>query len=74
MQCVYVKPGYRAAGFGGRLINELVGLAHQLGLERVIVHSSPRAVSAYLRNGFSGSPQLLQTEVAVPTRSRSRSR
>lgn len=67
VQCVYVKPDHRAAGLGGRLIDALVALAHQLGLERVTVHSSERAVSAYRRHGFAVSPHLLQAQVAIPS-------
>lgn len=67
VQCVYVKPGHRDAGLGGRLIDALVQLAHGIGLERVTVHSSKRAVSAYRRHGFSDSPQLLQATIGMPT-------
>ncbi|MGW0372032.1 GNAT family N-acetyltransferase [Streptomyces coeruleorubidus] len=35
-----------------------------LGLERVTVHSSRRAIPAYARCGFQESPRLLQARVA----------
>ncbi|MEU1933649.1 GNAT family N-acetyltransferase [Streptomyces coeruleorubidus] len=35
-----------------------------LGLERVTVHSSRRAIPAYARCGFQESPRLLQDRVA----------
>ncbi|MFJ7179584.1 hypothetical protein ACIQXA_25020 [Streptomyces massasporeus] len=38
--------------------------AHEFGLERVTVHSSPRAVTAYARGGFERSPRLLQVRLA----------
>ncbi|MFJ5993848.1 GNAT family N-acetyltransferase [Streptomyces sp. NPDC092370] len=38
--------------------------ARELGLERVTVHSSPRAVPAYARSGFQESPRLLQAQVS----------
>lgn len=38
-------------------------LARTLGLERVTVHSSVRATSAYARQGFAVSPQLLQADL-----------
>jgi GNAT superfamily N-acetyltransferase len=60
VQCVYVVPEARGDGLGGRLIDGIVGLAGQLGLERVTVHSSERAVTAYERRGFASSPVLLQ--------------
>ncbi|EHR63214.1 GNAT family N-acetyltransferase [Saccharomonospora cyanea] len=61
VQCVYVVPGERASGLGGRLIDAVVALGGELGLERVTVHSTFRAISAYCRHGFAASPRLLQT-------------
>ena len=61
VQCVYVVPEARDSGLGGRLIDGILGLAAELGLERVTVHSSERAVTAYERGGFEVSPCLLQT-------------
>ncbi|MBQ0986195.1 GNAT family N-acetyltransferase [Streptomyces sp. F63] len=60
VQCVYVVPAERGAGLGGLLIDAVRELARESGLERVTVHSSPRAVPAYVRHGFAVSPQLLQ--------------
>ncbi len=62
VQCVYVLPERRDGGLGGRLIEAVLGLARDLGVERVSVHSSERAVSAYSRHGFAVSPRLLQTK------------
>ncbi|WP_031478299.1 GNAT family N-acetyltransferase [Streptomyces bicolor] len=67
LQCVYVVPESRDAGLGGRLITETLARARDLGLERVTVHSSPRAIPAYARQGFENSPRLLQTHVARAT-------
>ena len=53
LQCVYVVPGERDGGLGGRLIDAVLDRARELGLERVTVHSSPRAVPAYSRHGFN---------------------
>jgi GNAT superfamily N-acetyltransferase len=64
VQCVYVVPDERNNGLGGRLIDVILELAHELGLERVTVHSSARAISAYARHGFAVSPRLLQADVA----------
>ncbi|MET9290832.1 GNAT family N-acetyltransferase [Streptomyces sp. NPDC003077] len=63
VQCVYVVPDERDTGLGGRLIDAVLRLARDLGLERVTVHSSTRAVPAYTRHGFAPSPRLLQAEV-----------
>lgn len=67
LQCVYVVPEARDAGLGGRLITETLARAKDLGLERVTVHSSPRAIQAYARQGFENSPRLLQAHVARTT-------
>lgn len=68
VQCVYVVPGERSTGLGGRLIDAVLALAHELGLERVTVHSSDRAIPAYARHGFAVSPGLLQAHVEPPNR------
>jgi GNAT superfamily N-acetyltransferase len=64
VQCVYVVPGERNTGLGGMLIDAVLARATEVGLERVVVHSSERAITAYARHGFEVSPRLLQTEVA----------
>lgn len=69
VQCVYIVPDERDTGLGGRLIDMVLELAHGLGLERVTVHSSARAISAYSRHGFAASPRLLQADVAKAMRS-----
>ncbi|MEV6162581.1 GNAT family N-acetyltransferase [Streptomyces sp. NPDC052052] len=63
VQCVYVKPDERDRGLGGELIKAVMAWADELGLERVTVHSSDRAVPAYCRQGFAASPALLQFSV-----------
>lgn len=60
VQSVYVRPEERDGGIGGRLVDSVLRLAAQLRLERVTVHSSPRAIRAYERQGFASSPRLLQ--------------
>ncbi|MFD7407275.1 GNAT family N-acetyltransferase [Streptomyces sp. NPDC059866] len=67
LQCVYVVPEARDAGLGGRLIDATLTAARELGLERVTVHSSPRAIPAYARHGFESSPRLLHNHVARST-------
>ena len=63
VQCVYVTPAERNGGRGGLLIEAVLELARDLGLERVTVHSSERATAAYSRHGFAVSPLLLQADV-----------
>lgn len=65
LQSVYVVPEERGAGLGGRLIDAVLAAAGDLGLERVVVHSSERAVPAYSRSGFAVSRQLLQARPAA---------
>jgi GNAT superfamily N-acetyltransferase len=62
LQSVYVAPSERNTGLGGQIIAAILSLAGQLGLERVTVHSSTRAVSVYARGGFAVSTHLLQAE------------
>jgi GNAT superfamily N-acetyltransferase len=61
VQCVYVVPEERDSGIGGKLIDTVLDFARQRGVERVTVHSSPRAIPAYSRHGFAASPRLLHT-------------
>ncbi|WSJ72503.1 GNAT family N-acetyltransferase [Amycolatopsis sp. NBC_00348] len=63
VQSVYVSPEARDGGLGGLLINAILRLAADLGLERVTVHSSKRAVPAYERRGFAVARHLMQAEV-----------
>ena len=60
VQCVYVVPEARDSGLGALLLDAVLRLAGELGLERVTVHSSARAVRAYERRGFAATPALLQ--------------
>jgi GNAT superfamily N-acetyltransferase len=64
IQSVYVVPEERNAGLGSQIIDAVLRRAHELGLERVTVHSSDRAVPAYSRHGFTSSPVMLHVEVA----------
>ncbi|WP_042285294.1 GNAT family N-acetyltransferase [Nocardiopsis alba] len=65
VQCVYVVPEERSRGYGGSLIEALLRIAHEIGVDRVTVHSSDRAIPAYRRYGFEYSPRLLQTGMPV---------
>ncbi|MGH1550949.1 GNAT family N-acetyltransferase [Leifsonia poae] len=65
LQCAFVVPDRRNAGIGGRLIGAVLARAAELGLERVTVHSSPRAIPVYERHGFtSADDRLLHAWVA----------
>jgi GNAT superfamily N-acetyltransferase len=66
LQSVFVHPEYRNAGIGGQLIAHVMESAAQLGVERVIVHSSIRAIPAYQRAGFQASSRLMDIGVADP--------
>ncbi|WP_256968485.1 GNAT family N-acetyltransferase [Streptomyces sp. CS227] len=56
-------PEERNRGLGGLLIDAVPERAAGPGVERVTVHSSERAVPAYARRGFAGSPYLLQVDL-----------
>ncbi|GGV64260.1 hypothetical protein GCM10010228_14840 [Streptomyces massasporeus] len=60
---MYVVPEARDGGLGGRLVRAVLDVARELGLERVTVHSSSRAIPAYARSGFEESPRLLQARI-----------
>jgi GNAT superfamily N-acetyltransferase len=58
VQSVYVVPSLRNQGIGSELVAAVKREAAELGLERLVVHSSPGAVSAYDRAGFVSSELL----------------
>ncbi|PXA67349.1 GNAT family N-acetyltransferase [Cryobacterium arcticum] len=60
VQSVYVTPTERGSGVGGRMLDAVLRRAFGLGLERVTVHSTPGAITAYTRAGFASSDRLLQ--------------
>jgi GNAT superfamily N-acetyltransferase len=60
VQSVYVVPAERNAGIGGRILAAVLERAFEAGLERVTVHSTAGAVTAYERAGFAASARLLQ--------------
>lgn len=64
IQCVYVTPEERNSGIGSRLLHAVLQQARELGLERVVVHSSPAAITAYTRAGFEVSRRLLHKNLA----------
>jgi GNAT superfamily N-acetyltransferase len=68
VQCVYVVPAERDAGIGGRMLETVLALAFEAGLERVTVQSTPGAVTAYERAGFAASARLLQATPAPAPR------
>ena len=60
VQSVYVVPIERNTGVGGRILAAVLERAFEAGLERVTVHSTAGAVTAYERAGFAASARLLQ--------------
>lgn len=59
VQSVYIDPALRNRGIGLGLLRLVLESAAHLGVERVTVHSSERAVHAYQRAGFKTSSLLL---------------
>jgi GNAT superfamily N-acetyltransferase len=60
IQSVFVRPGFRGAGVGRRLIQSLTGVADELGIPRVTVSANSRAASLYEAQGFVAEPTLLE--------------
>ena len=67
LQSVYVLPDFRSRGIGAQLIEHVVGVAAARGVERLTVHSSPGAVTAYARAGLE-STELLRSRTLNPVR------
>jgi GNAT superfamily N-acetyltransferase len=60
IQSVFVRPHFRGAGVGGRLISGLVGVADEMGIPRVTVSANARSASLYQSQGFVATPTLLE--------------
>lgn len=65
LQCLYMAPAARNRGIGARLIDSAVGAAGDLGAERITVHSSERAVTAYARAGFASSERFMDQSLGT---------
>ncbi|MEV3936916.1 GNAT family N-acetyltransferase [Glycomyces sp. NPDC049804] len=63
LQSVYLVPETRSGGLGGRLIAAVLEEARALGLPKVTVQSTTRAIPVYCRSGFAASPKVLQAEL-----------
>ena len=64
VQCVYVIPEERNSQIGSAIMAAILDKARTLGLEHVIVHSSPEAIHLYERAGFTVSPRVLFADFA----------
>lgn len=62
LQSVYVAPEARGAGLGSQLIEYATQQAFAAGVERVQVHSTAQAVTAYERSGFEATDILRQRQ------------
>ncbi|MGT2424764.1 GNAT family N-acetyltransferase [Amnibacterium kyonggiense] len=65
LQSVYVSRAFRGRRIGARLIDEVVKAASERGAERLTVHSSPEAISAYARAGLEAT-ELLRSRTLNP--------
>jgi len=63
LQSVFVLPEHRGNGVGSALVQSALEHASRLGVGRVTVHSSSKAVRVYERLGFASSRELLQRPV-----------
>jgi len=59
VQSVFVVPELRDRRVGAQLMEAVLEEARRLELEHVTVHSSPRAVAFYERNGWDHDPEWL---------------
>ena len=59
VQSVFVVPELRDRRVGALLMGAVLDEARRLELEHVTVHSSPRAVAFYERNGWDHDPEWL---------------
>ncbi|GIJ43746.1 N-acetyltransferase [Virgisporangium aliadipatigenens] len=59
VQSVFVVPEMRDRGVGALLMKAVLDESRRLELEHVTVHSSPRAVPFYVRNGWEHDPEWL---------------
>jgi len=67
IQSVFVLAEQRGQGIGSELVQSAVQHAARLGVGRVTVHSSRRAVPIYERRGFASSRELLHRLIEHPT-------
>jgi GNAT superfamily N-acetyltransferase len=63
LQSVYLIPEERSGGLGGRLVAAVLEEAAALGLRKVTVQSTTRAIPVYARNGFAAAPEVLVAEL-----------
>ena len=68
IQAVYVDPEHRNSGIGSQLLEALIEVAHQEGVEHLTVHSSQRAVTTYQRAGFTVDRLMMYQAGTAPTR------
>jgi GNAT superfamily N-acetyltransferase len=60
IQSVFVRPSHRARGIGSQLIRNLIVIADDLGIPRVMVSANSRAAAIYQALGFVETPFLLE--------------
>lgn len=55
---VYVEPGLRNGGVGTQVIQEVIRLGQEMGLESLVLWPTPRSISFYRRAGFEATAAL----------------
>lgn len=66
-----VLPAFRGLGVGGLLLDELLAMAAETGLRRVVLHAQARATRFYERRGFVASGEVfMEAGIAHLTMSR----
>ena len=61
---MYVRPGSRRCGVGGRLFDACVEAVGDAGARQVVLHATPDGRPLYERRGFHPSPAWMELDLA----------
>ncbi len=61
---MFVRPGWRGHGTGGRLLAAALDFCRHSGAETVVLWPSPRSVPLYRRHGFRSAGEVMELRLA----------
>jgi GNAT superfamily N-acetyltransferase len=61
---LFVRPGWRGRGTGGRLLAAALDFCRHSGAETVVLWPSPRSVPLYRRHGFRSAGEVMELRLA----------
>jgi GNAT superfamily N-acetyltransferase len=61
---LFVRPGWRGHGTGGRLLAAALDFCRHSGAETVVLWPSPRSVPLYRRHGFRSAGEVMELRLA----------